>query len=125
MPSINDTIQYQLTSDDGSSQITGSQQETGTTHVNVVSPFAAGTSQPVTGVAFAYATLKALVIKASANCTLVFTCTSGTVTINLLANVPYVWQLSPGYFANPFTHDVTSLAITNTASLTLYLRALN
>jgi hypothetical protein len=40
-------------------------------------------------------------------------------TINLKANLPLNWAASNGYFANPFTVDVTSLFVSCTASARL------
>lgn len=121
---MTDTLSYSIQSDDGSSPIAGSQVEVGSAHINIATQYAPGTSAAVTGVAFAQATYKQIYIKSSANCTLVFTCTTGTVTINVVANAPFVWQRSTGYFPNPFSYDVTSCAITNTVALTLLLRVL-
>jgi hypothetical protein len=116
--SITNTHSWSVASDNGASPITGQQSETGTALVDINQNFDIGTSVAVPGVAFAHATLKSLFIKSTKNATLVFTMTGGgTVSIALIANAPY--------FANPFSADVVSAAITNAVATQLLLRALN
>ncbi|SIO60141.1 hypothetical protein SAMN05444166_6282 [Singulisphaera sp. GP187] len=40
-------------------------------------------------------------------------------TVNLIAGNPLVWGRSPGYFANPFTADVSSISVSCTTSCRL------
>jgi hypothetical protein len=125
MPNITNTHSWSITSSNGASPIQGQQTETGTSLLDLSPDFPAGTSQPIAGCAIAYATLKSLFMKCTKDATIVFTLTTGTKTINLSANEPYVFNVSDPNGTNPFGFNVVSAAITNTVGCSLYLRALN
>ena len=121
--SITNTHSWTVASDNGASPLTGTQTETGATLIDTNQSYDIGTSQAI-AIAFSKTTLKSLFLLSTKNATLVFTLTTGTVTINLVAGAPYVWDVSPGYFANPFGFDVTSAALTNTVATVLKIRVL-
>lgn len=118
--STKNTLNFSVSSDGGSAPITGSQQESGGTEINLNQNFAAGSTNAVLAVAFAYADLQSIALVSNKDMTIEFNnATTGVPTINLVAGCPFVWQKSPGYFANPFTANVTTAFVTCVAAATL------
>ena len=60
--------------------------------------------------------IKGIVLLATQNAT--FTCNSGANTVNLVANVPYVWTTS-SYNTNKLTVDATAIHVANASGSSL------
>lgn len=99
--------------------------ESGNTAINVNQSFAANTTNAQVTLAFTAANLRLISLVATQNMTLkTNSYASPGDTINLIAGIPLVWDYSSQYFPNPFTHDVTTLYVTCTASATLQIKGL-
>jgi len=117
---ITNTINWSVSSDSGSSPVTGSQGETGGTEIVINQQFAGAGSNVAYAVAFPMATIQSIILVSNKNMTILVNSTTAPIlTINLVAGAPYVWDRSTGYFANPFTADVTTFYVSNTPAATL------
>ena len=74
--------------------------------------------------AFTKTKLQGIYMVSDQACTVKTNTTTGTDTISLLANMPYMWTISDSYFANPFAGNVTGLYITNVTACTLRIRSI-
>lgn len=117
--SITDTYNVGVSSTDGS-RASGSSTETGTTRLALDNNYAAGSTNVAAAIAWTVANTQAIFLLSTTNCT-IKTNSSGSPanTINLIAGVPLEWRASAGYYANPFTTNVTSWFITCAASTRL------
>ena len=105
--------------------VSGSSNEIGTTGLNINQDYPASTIDSALSVAFNYANLQSIVLVSSVDMTIETNSGSSPAnTIPLKANRPFVWRKSDGYFANPFTSNVTGFYITCTAAGTLKGRIL-
>jgi hypothetical protein len=110
-------ISQGVSSDAGGSPLTASYNEAGTTEIIVDQVIAASQTDLLVAMVFTTASLQAIEILADSNMTLETNSGGAPAnTISLKAGIPFLWSKSPGYFANPFTVDVTAWYITNTAS---------
>lgn len=97
----------------GGNAVTANKQYTATSQVRVKEPVANGQTDRQIFVSIKVAVVKSIIIKSTQNVTL--ETNSGTTpsnTLNLLANVPYIWN-TDSYDALKLTVDVTSVFITN------------
>lgn len=108
-------------SSDSSSTLKGSIQEAGSSEINISEPLPAGTANVEYDLAFAGNSLQSVVLLSNQNLTVLVNSTSSpALTINLVANCPYVWSKSAGYFANPFAGvTVTKFFLSCTPAATL------
>lgn len=94
--------------------------KSGSSEQAVDTSFATATTDGVIDVDFVYGDLRSLYLVSDQAVTAQFVRASDDnefVTVNLAANVPYVWQYG-GYAANPFNADVKELHITNASGST-------
>lgn len=99
----------------GVGRVIGSIETTGNgeTNRNVAAPASAVTEVDVD---FAFADLKRALIISDKDFSLKTNNSAAPDdTIAIKANKPFVWEADTGYFANPFSADVTSLFIDNGA----------
>jgi hypothetical protein len=78
--------------------------------------FANPTTDKELAIAFGFAAVKWVVMWATAACTIETNAHPHSNTFSLLANKPLVWKSADGYFANPFTVDVTKMYLSATAA---------
>lgn len=111
--SIKNTSSTSTSSSSGSKTISGSQVEVGGSEILIDQVFAAGSTNAPLAVAFNYLDLQSFTLVSDKNLTIEFNnSTTGVPTINLIANDPFIWHKSSGYFANPFTANVTQAFVT-------------
>lgn len=117
---INASLQTQ-----GGTTVSGSQQETGGTEVDIDTNFASGSTNVAQAGAWTAANVQAVIMLADKACT-VKTNSSSTPanTFNLIPGYPLVWDKSSSYFTNPFSADVTQLFVTCTAATRLRIKVL-
>lgn len=122
---VTHTIRGGVTSSSGNAGVSSSYTETGNVEININENLPAGASNQLITVAFTIASLQSLYIVASQACT-IKTNSSGTPaqTISLQPNMPYEWSVSPGYFSNPITTDVTAFYVTSTLACLLQAKIL-
>lgn len=122
---ITHTLTWAVSSNTGSQSITGTQGETGNSEIPIVQSFPAGSSgATVSGVAFTTTGLQSIFLLADKSCSITFT--GPGVTIPLVGGTPFVWDRSPGYFANPFSGaNVTGATLTCTPGVNLKGKILN
>lgn len=102
-----DTLNFSVSSSDSTPTVSGQQTEIGSQRVTIDVDFPAGSADVDYPVAFTAAGVQSIVLVSTKNLTIKVNSTSTPIlTINLIAGTPYVWQRSPGYFANPFSADV-------------------
>lgn len=122
---VTNTLTWNVVSDAGSASLSGSQPEVGGTEIGINQNFPIGTNTSYS-IAFSNTTLQSIFLVANKNMTIKVNSTSSPIlTINLVANTPYVWDASPGYWANPFSAAVTTFFVTNTVTGTLKGKVLN
>jgi hypothetical protein len=116
---INYAYSVQVSGTDGT-RVTGAFTETGTTSINIAQNFPASSTNVLFSIAWTVANTQAILLLSTSNMT-IKTNSSGSPanTINLIANVPLIWDASAGYFPNPFTSNVTSFYITCSAAAAL------
>lgn len=109
---------------DGGQSLTGSFNEVGTSKVEIDAVFAPGTDVLYT-ISFAVANMQSFMLLSDQNMT-IKTNSSGSPanTINLIAGNPMIWSKSAGYFANPFTTNVTAFYVTNATGARLRFKNL-
>lgn len=100
-------------------QLGGSATESGTVEHLFDESFNDATSDQVVSVSFTYASVQAIWLLATTDLSLKTNTTGGANTINLKAGVPYSWNVTCAYWANPFTVDVTSFHISCTLACRL------
>ncbi len=94
--------------------------ETGTTSIDIATNLPAGSSNVLVAAAWTVANTQAILLVSSANLTLKTNSSSSPGnTINLVAGVPLIWDASAGYYANPFTVNVTGFYCTCSAAALL------
>jgi hypothetical protein len=97
----------------GGNAVTATKQYTGSAHVGIRETVANGQTDKQINVAIDVSAVKSIIIKSTQDVTL--ETNSGSAaddTINLLANVPYIWN-TDSYDAFLLGTDVTALFITN------------
>jgi hypothetical protein len=105
--------------------VSGSSSEVGATGIQIDEDYPASTTDSLLAVAFNYADLQSIVLVSTVDLTIETNSgSSPSNTINLKAGRPFVWRKSDGYFANPFTANVTAFFITCTAAARLRGRIL-
>lgn len=109
------THQQRVTASSNSLQVTGSIDLSGDTEVNVIETLAAGATNINRPLALDVSQVVSFAMIATQAC-VVKTNSSGSPanTINLVANVPYIWN-SQSYDAFKLTTDVTALFLTNSS----------
>jgi len=123
--SIKHTLNASVVSDAGGAGVSGTSEEVGGTEITINSSFAASSTNAALAVAFNYADLQSIVITSTRNATIEFNnSTTGVPTIALIAGVPFLWRKSDGYFANPFTANVTTSYVTCTSATTIKMKIL-
>ncbi len=117
---------FSITSTSGVTSLSGSDSETGNTELTFDVNLAASTTNQLQAMTFTYASLQSVVLLATQNCTIKTNSTgSPPTTINLIAGIPFVWNVSSGYFANPFSAaNVTAFYLSCTAACRLQARIL-
>lgn len=107
----------------GSRSIPNSIPITGGSEVNWDATVATGVTNQSQTFAMTVANMQSLYILSNTNVTLKTNSTGSPAnTINLLANVPLVWQTG-GYYTNLFTTDVTVIYLTNSSGQQATVRA--
>lgn len=116
---ITDTFQVGVSGTDGT-RISGSSQEVGGTQIVIDTSLPASSSNVSVSAAWTVANTQSILLLSSQNCT-IKTNSSGSPanTINLIAGIPLIWRASAGYYANPFTVDVTSWFVSCTPATRL------
>lgn len=118
------TFTYGVSSDSGSTALSGSQTESGSAELTINQSFPAGSSAvAVSGLTLTYTTFMGIFLLADKNCSITFT--GPGLTINLIAGTPFRWSRSEGYFTNPFTANVTGATLTCTPGVVLKGKILN
>jgi hypothetical protein len=113
-------------SDIGAGPISSSYSEVGTNEQTIDVTLPAGTVNFAYSLAITAATLQVLCMIADQNMTVLTNSSSApSNTFNLKANIPYLWSVSPGYFPNPLTANVSSLYITSSTAGRLRARFLS
>lgn len=109
----------------GGPKLSGSVVDTATSLTSFDQTFAAASSNVNASLAFVRANVNQLILLADQPCT-VKTNSSGSPadTIALIANAPFVWSRSNGYFAIPFSADVTTIYVTCTPTCRLRIQIL-
>ena len=116
---ITDTIQAGISGTDGT-RISGSSQEVGNTSILIDTTLPAASSNVSVSIAWTVANTQALFLLASQNCTILTNSTGSPAnTINLVAGIPLIWRASAGYYANPFTTNVTVFYVSCTPATRL------
>lgn len=117
--SITDTYTVGVSGSD-SVRASGSSAETGTTRLSVDTNLAAASTNVSVAAAWTVANTQALFLLSTTNAT-IKTNSSGSPanTISLIAGIPLEWRASAGYYANPFTTNVTSWFVTCTSATRL------
>lgn len=104
---------------DGSSSLSGSATEVGSTEVSIDTTIAASQTDYAVAVAFTGNNVQSLCLVADQNVTIeVNNGTTPDKTINLKANMPYLWNTSAGYFTNPFASITSATWYITTTSAT-------
>lgn len=113
---ITDTISVGVSGTDGR-RVSGSSQESGTTQAAIDTNFSSGSTDVLTPAAWTVANTQALILLSSADMT-IKTNSAGSPanTVTLKAGIPLIWRASAGYYANPFTVNVTAFYVTCTAA---------
>lgn len=116
---ITDTISVGVSGTDGR-RVSGSSQESGTTQAAIDTNFASGSTDVLTAAAWTVANTQSLILLSSADLT-IKTNSAGSPanTVTLKAGIPLIWRASAGYYANPFTVNVTAFYVTCTAAARL------
>ena len=116
---INYAFNLGVTGTDGT-RLQGSFTETGTTSIDIANNFAAGSTNVAFSIAWTVANTQAIFLLSTSNLTIKTNSSSSPAnTINLVANVPLIWDASAGYYSNPFTTNVTEFFITCSAAALL------
>jgi hypothetical protein len=109
----------------GGSTLSGSQSEVAAAETELSATYAGGLTNQALGLAWNHTNYQSLFIVADKDCVLRFNSTGSPIlTINLKANAPYVWDRSPGYWADPLSADVTNIYLTTTAAVRLSIKVL-
>lgn len=125
MAGLSHSVQVNWTG--GGTPLTSTKTVTDDEEINLDTTVALAGTDVLLPLAFDYTKLKEIYILASQNLTLEFNnSTTGVPTIALKANEAFHWIYGQGYFANPFTENVTALYATNSSGVeaTLQIRAL-
>jgi hypothetical protein len=118
---VSHTILYSVV-DDAGSQFAASQKKSAGQAIVIDESVPSPSTDLAFAISFAVGKVESIVLLSDQNLTLK-TNSSGSPanTINLLANVPYVWQRST-YLVNLFTVDVTQFFLTNASGSTARLQ---
>lgn len=111
----------------GGGAVSGNWQDVGNNDLQINQSIAANATNTSLGIVFDGTNLQAVLLVATQNVTLTINEPSGSspfATINLKANIPYLWSASAGYFSNPLNTNVTAIYATTTSSCTLKGRIL-
>ena len=122
--SITHKLSYSISSDNSPS-LSGVESEVGATEITLDVTYAASLTNQLQAMAFTVANVQSLFLVSDKG--LVIKTNSGgspANTITLKPGIPLPWGASAGYFANPFTVDVTAFYITTTVSSRLQLKIL-
>ena len=109
-----------------SGSVTGTITEVGSNDIVIDDTVAASQTNLLRTVSFTKSLIQSVIMLASTDL-VVKTNSSGspTDTINLKAGIPLIWSTSSGYFACPFSANVTAFYLTNsTVPTTLKVRIL-
>jgi hypothetical protein len=88
--------------------------------------FPAGSINTLYAITFAYATLQQIVMWSDKGCTLKFNSSGSPVpAITLQPGSIFEWNSSDGYFANPFTVNITGVYVSCTPASRLFIFTLN
>lgn len=108
------------TTGSGSLRVSASPFEVANTLLNPSRNFAAGSANVLLSLSFTAASVQSIFLVSTSDLTVKTNSTTAPGnTINLKAGRPLRWSASDGYYANPFTADVTAFYITCTAAGTL------
>lgn len=122
------TVSYQAgaTTERGTS-LSGGATESGSAVKDLNQAFAAGaTDEAIADFSFTTAGLQLIVLLADSDCTIETNSGSSPAnTISLKAGRPLCWHKSDGYFACPFTANVTAGYLTSTAAVRLRAKILS
>jgi hypothetical protein len=121
---ITHTRSYSVRSSGGGT-VSSNYSESGSLEQTIDASFAAGTAGALVDVSFTFASLQSIQLVADQPMT-IYTNSAGSPaqTFNLKAGMPFDWSVSPAYFANPFTVNVTAFYITTTLGTRLRGRIL-
>ncbi len=98
-------------------RVNGGFTETGTTSIDIAKNLSAGSTNVLVAAAWTVANTQAIFLVSSSNMTIKTNSSSSPGnTINLVAGVPLIWDASGGYYANPFTVNVTGFYCTCSAA---------
>lgn len=110
---------------DGSNPVSGQVMDVGSNNLSSNVSIPAASTGFATNIAFNGVNLQSLILTSNQNITLLINSTgSPFATINLLANVPFVWSKSAGYFANPLNTNVTNIYVNSTSAALLKTKIL-
>ena len=112
-------------SSDHSSGLSGSDSEVGNTEIVQDVSYGASLTNQSLAISFNYANLQSVMMVSDRGLVIKTNSTSSPGnTFTLVAGTPLVWGVSPGYFANPFTANVTVFYITTTVASRLQIKIL-
>jgi hypothetical protein len=116
---INYAFNVGISGTDGTRE-SGSFTETGTTSINIATNLPASSTNVLVAAAWTVANTQAIFLLSTQNLTIKTNSPSSPAnTINLIANVPLIWDASAGYYSNPFTTNVTAFYCTCSAAALL------
>lgn len=111
----------------GGGAISTTWNDIGNNDLQINDSIGAGVTDSALGILFNGTTLQSILLVATQNVTLTINAPSTGApfaTINLKANIPYLWSASAGYFANPLNVNVTEIYATTSSACVLRGRVL-
>jgi hypothetical protein len=122
---MNFSITHRVSSD-ADTPISATPTETGSSQYVVDNSYGAGSTNIALAGSFPYAGVQSIYMLADSDLTLKTNSSGSPVpSFSLKAGRPYVWSVSDGYFANPFTVNVTGFYVTCSTSARLRIKILN
>jgi hypothetical protein len=113
-------LTYSISSDSGGTPLSGVQSEVGATEIAVDQQYGASLTDQALSVAFNIANLQSVFLLSDKGLKIETNSGSSPVnTINLKPGAPFVWDVSTGYYPNPFTANVTAFYVTTTVAARL------
>ena len=123
--SITHKLTFSISSDSGGTPLSGVQSEVGNTAIEQDVNYGASLTDQLLTVAFTAANVQSIFLISDKGLTIETNSGSSPVnTIVLKPGTPLAWSKSAGYYANPFTANVTAFYITTTVAARLQVKIL-
>jgi hypothetical protein len=118
--SITHKLTFAVSSDSGGTPLSGVQSEVGDTELAFDNQYGASLTDQLQAIAFTAANVQSIMLLSDKGLTIETNSGSSPVnTIVLKPGTPLAWSKSAGYYANPFTANVTAFYITTTVAARL------